>query len=97
MKFARGKYTAKQRAWCEMYERETGFDPHAMGDFEAGIKTFVEAAKDSIRWFEDWASDVGLRITRPDIPGDDWCDKDTGEPRVCPRPAPHKRPPELPR
>jgi len=97
MKFARGKYTKAQREWCERYERETGFDPHAMGDYEAGNLTFVQAAKDSVNWFESWSSDAYLRITDGTIPGDDWLDEDTGEPRVCPRPEPHKRPPQLPR
>ena len=27
----------------------------------------------------------------------EWVDEDTGEPRVTPRPAPHKKPPQLPR
>ena len=97
MKFPRGKYTEKQREWCERYERETGFDPHAMGDYEAGNLTFVQAAKHSVAWFEDWASDAYLQITKGSIPGDEWVDEDTGEPRVTPRPAPHKRPPQLPR
>lgn len=71
MKFAKGKYTKQQRDWCRMYENKTGFDPHAMLDFESGKKTFVQAAKDSIKWFEDWASDTYLIITKPEIPGDD--------------------------
>ena len=71
MKFARGKYTKEQRKWCERYERETGFDPHAMGDYEAGNKTFVDAAKDSVHWFEDWSNDTYLRITSGNIPGDE--------------------------
>ena len=69
MKFAKGKYTAEQRKWCEKYEQETGFDPHAMSDYEAGHKTFVEAAKDSIAWFESWSSDAYRNITGGAIPG----------------------------
>lgn len=95
MKFPRGKYTAKQREWCERYESETGFEP-LMSDFEGGHETFVAAAKKSTGWFESWASDAYLRITKGCIPGDDWVDEDTGDPRVTPRPAPHKKPPALP-
>jgi hypothetical protein len=71
MKFPKDKYTAAQRKWCEQYEADTGFDPHAMADYEAGVKTFVQAAQDSIHWFESWSSDVYLRITRLEIPGYD--------------------------
>ena len=71
MKFAQGKYTKAQREWCERYERETGFDPHATGDYEVGNKTFVEAAKDCVSWFEDWSGDAYLRITEGGIPGDE--------------------------
>lgn len=71
MKFANGKYTAEQRKWCEQYAAKTGFDPHAMVDYEAGEKTFVQAAQDSIHWFESWSNDVHLKITRMGIPGND--------------------------
>jgi len=72
MKFPRGKYTKDQREWCERYERETGFEPHTMADYEAGHLTFVQAAKDSVAWFKDWSSDTYNRITRGGIPGSDF-------------------------
>lgn len=71
MKFPKGKYTNEQKEWCRLYERETGFDPHAMADYEAGHLSFVQAAKDSINWFESWSCDVFLRITKKPIPGHD--------------------------
>lgn len=60
------KYTSEQRAWCEAYEKLTGFDP-LMCDFEAGNESFITAAKNSKKWFEDWSSDMLRSI--PDMPG----------------------------
>lgn len=60
--------TKKQREWCKLYQKETTFEP-MMDDFLAGNVTFVEAAKNSNRWFEDWSSDAFLNITRH-IPGE---------------------------
>lgn len=71
MKFPKCKYTDEQKEWCLLYERETGFDPHAMADYEAGHLTFVQAAKDSVDWFENWSNDVFHRITKRPIPGRD--------------------------
>ena len=67
MKFPTGKYTKVQRAWCENYEARTGFDP-LMDDFEVGNETFHQAARKSIRWFEDHAADALNAISR-DVPG----------------------------
>lgn len=72
MKYPKSKYTEDQREWCERYEQETGFDPHAMGDYEAGNLTFIQAAQNSIQWFEDWSSDAHLRITKGGIPGSEF-------------------------
>jgi len=73
MKFKAGKYSAAQKKWCEMYERETGFEP-LMCDYEAGNEEFRIAAKKSNRWFESWSSDALLHITQDDPPGtpDTW-------------------------
>jgi hypothetical protein len=60
--------TKKQRAWCKLYAAQTTFEP-LMDDFLAGNCTFVEAAKRSNKWFEDWFSDAFLDITRH-IPGE---------------------------
>lgn len=72
MRFPKGKYTDEQKEWCRLYERETGFDPHAMADYEQGNLTFVQAAKDSIAWFENWMHDTYLRVTKASIPGWNW-------------------------
>lgn len=74
MRFPKGKYTDEQKEWCRRYERETGFDPHAMADYEQGNLTFVQAAKDSIAWFENWMNDAYLRITKGSIPGNSFED-----------------------
>lgn len=66
--YDRNKYTPEQWEWCIKYQRETGFDP-MMEDFEAGNKTFVEAAQFACTWYEDHSSDAHLRITRG-IPGE---------------------------
>lgn len=95
MKFSRHLYNAAQKAWCQRYECETTFEPLMCG-YEAGEITFVQAAKESIRWFEGWSNDAHLRASDGTIPGDEWVDPDTGESRVTPRPAPHKKPPQLP-
>ena len=61
------QYTAAQREWCQRYERETTFEP-LMCDYEAGNVTFVQAARESVRWFEDWSNDAMLRLG--DVPGE---------------------------
>ena len=71
MKFPKGKYTAEQKEWCRFYEQETGFDPHAMADYEQGHLTFVQAAKDSVGWFENWMQETFHRVMERSIPGDD--------------------------
>lgn len=60
--------TQEQRAWCKLYVEQTTFEP-LMDDFRAGNMTFVDAAKQSNRWFEDWSGDAYLNITRH-IPGE---------------------------
>ena len=63
------RMTKEQREWCKNYERETGFEP-LMDDFIYGNEPFVVAAKNSVRWFEDWSCDAHLNIDR-NIPGAD--------------------------
>ena len=60
--------TKEQRSWCRMYKKETGFEA-LMDDFLEGNETFLVAARNSNRWFEDWASDAHLNISRA-IPGE---------------------------
>lgn len=67
-RWAAPKYDHQQREWCIAYEAETGFDP-MMDDYEAGLKTFAEAAVASLRWYEDHTSDAHLRISNKAIPG----------------------------
>lgn len=67
------RMTKEQRAWCKNYERETGFDP-LMDDYLYGNESFVNAARFSVRWFEDWSNDAHLNIGR-DIPGADEHDE----------------------
>ena len=57
------RLTKQQREWCKNYQRETDFEP-LMDDFLDGNATFVHAARKSCRWFEQWASDAHLNITR---------------------------------
>ena len=66
---AKVRMTKEERAWCKRYEKETTFEP-LMDDFLAGNETFLEAARASVRWFEDWSRDALLNISR-DIPGAD--------------------------
>jgi len=68
MEFDTTKYSAAQIAWCHKYYGETGFEP-LMCDFEAGNETFYEAARKSVGWFEDWATEKLLRVTADAIPG----------------------------
>ena len=65
--FDRSKYTDEQWEWCVRYEDLTGFDP-MMGDFENGVKTFVDAAQFSCEWYAEHTDDAYLKITR-NIPG----------------------------
>lgn len=61
--------TKEQREWCKEYKRQTTFEP-LMDDFLYGNESFVQGAKLSIRWFEDWSSDAFLNISR-NIPGEE--------------------------
>ena len=61
------RLTKKQAAWCKNYQEQTDFEP-LMDDYLFGNETFVHAAHKSCRWFEDWASDTHLNISRG-IPG----------------------------
>lgn len=63
------RMTLEQRAWCKLYKDETTFEP-LMDDFLAGNKSFLEAARFSVRWFGGWSSDAHLNISR-NIPGAD--------------------------
>lgn len=63
------KMTREQKAWCKEYEAQTTFEP-LMDDFLHGNETFVQAARKSNRWFDDWSSDAYLNISR-NIPGAD--------------------------
>lgn len=63
------RMNAAQRAWCKNYQEVTGFEP-LMDDFLYGNETFVQAARLSVRWFEDWSSDAHLNVGR-NIPGAD--------------------------
>lgn len=57
------RMTKEQREWCKEYQRWTDFEP-LMDDFLAGNETFVQAAKKSTRWFEDWSSEAFLNVSR---------------------------------
>ena len=63
------KITKQQRQWLENYEAQTGFEPMYQDDIDSGNKTFLQAAKDNNRWYEDYSEDVLRRITH-DIPGE---------------------------
>lgn len=61
-------FTPEQKKWYDNYEASTGLEP-LMDDYIAGNESFVTAAKRSVRWFEDYASDAMREIG--DIPGID--------------------------
>lgn len=65
-KYPASKYDTHQRIWCREYERHTTFEP-LMDDYDAGNESFVEAAKKSIQWFNDWALETARAIEN--IPG----------------------------
>ena len=62
------KLTAQQRAWCKNYDQRTTFDP-LMDDFFAGNESFLDAARKSVRWFEEWSNEAHCNVR--DIPGDE--------------------------
>lgn len=68
VKVARKRLTAEQRKWCKEYERTTGFDA-MIDDYVVGNESFVECAKTSVGWFEDWCIEAQQHI--PPIPGDE--------------------------
>lgn len=51
--------TDEQKAWCEKYEHETGFDVM----FPERSMTFEAVAQFNIDWFEDYASDTLRRVS----------------------------------
>jgi len=63
------RMTKAQKAWCDNYRQQTDFEP-LMDDFLHGNEPFEHAARKSVRWFEDWASDAHLNVGR-NIPGAD--------------------------
>lgn len=63
----RTKYTDKQWKWCNNYQDRTGHEP-MMCDFEAGNKSFIEAARFSVDWYEDHSGDAHRSIGY--IPGE---------------------------
>ena len=68
VKRRRAAMTPEQRAWCKHYQQQTTFEP-LMDNFLEGNESFLEAAKGSVRWFEDWSNDAHLSVMN--IPGDD--------------------------
>lgn len=58
-------YRPDQKAWCELYEKATGFEPQMEG-FESGESTFAESVQHNIVWFESWADEALLAITKED-------------------------------
>lgn len=66
-KWSSAKYTKEQRDWCIAYESECGFEP-LMYEHDQGEKTFEQAARSSIRWYEAHTSHVLLRLWGLKIP-----------------------------
>lgn len=54
--------TPEQRKWCKKYKSETTFEP-LIDNFLEGHETFEEAARNSIKWFEDWSGDALLIVS----------------------------------
>ncbi|WMI99976.1 hypothetical protein RBU55_00030 [Pseudomonas chlororaphis subsp. aurantiaca] len=61
------KISAEQGAWLKTYEDATGFEPLNQDELDSGEMTFVEVARQNIRWFEQFANDALLRIGN--VPG----------------------------
>ncbi|EPD40889.1 MULTISPECIES: hypothetical protein [Delftia] len=60
-------YTPEQKAWCDEYERWTGFVP-LMSHFEAGQSTFAACAQGSVRWYEMHTMDMHLKVSTMAVP-----------------------------
>lgn len=65
--YDRTKYTQEQWDWCQKYESRTGFDP-MMESFEAGDRSFYDAARSAVSWYEMHSIDAFLAISG-NIPG----------------------------
>lgn len=57
--------TQAQREWLENYEHTTSFEPMYQEDIDSGEKTFYEAARDNVGWFESWSGEALRRIDIP--------------------------------
>lgn len=58
------KVTKEQREWLERYEHETTFEPFRQEELNGCPAKFYEVARANIDWFENWAGDVLLRISK---------------------------------
>ncbi|MDL4860745.1 hypothetical protein NPJ88_000210 [Halomonas elongata] len=56
--------TPAQRAWLEQYECETTFEAMYQDELDSGEMSWAEVARTNIHWFENWSSDVHLRIQK---------------------------------
>jgi hypothetical protein len=50
------KITTEQREWLKQYESDTGFEPMYQKDIDSGEKTFYEAARANVQWYESHTS-----------------------------------------
>jgi hypothetical protein len=64
------KITTEQREWLKQYESDTGFEPMYQKDIDSGEKTFYEAARANVQWYESHTSEIHQSIQR-NIPGED--------------------------
>lgn len=60
---AKRRMTKAQREWCKKYESQSGFEP-LMDGFYEGEESFIDAARRSVDWFEDWSVETMRVIDR---------------------------------
>jgi hypothetical protein len=58
------KLTKTQKAWIKSYKDLTTFEAMHIDEVKAGEMTFEELVDSNVKWFEDWSTDMHLKVTQ---------------------------------
>jgi hypothetical protein len=53
-----------ERAWLQNFEAETSFEPMHQDELDSGEMTFLEVAKENLRWFQNWSRETLKNVAR---------------------------------
>jgi hypothetical protein len=58
------RLTRTQLAWIKSYKDLTTFEAMHIDEVRAGTMTFEELVDSNVKWFEDWSTDMHLKVTQ---------------------------------